>query len=223
MFASVVTWSVDPPITTDDDRVDLLRRLLAFSLERDRAAGVVDIIISEFETDLIMVFSLFDTLAEAFNAGESDLVGSSAHFADRLVVISRVVGQAYDGPGYALIDRDDAHRWRDTAAGMFSTMATWRIDGSLRAPAALNSYLAERMEMSIDLLKHLGLVDMTVMRLADDVIMAVLLYDRPGDVSEAHTRAQTSMQAVLGDKVKLVKAHTGWAFDVPQLIDNPKR
>ncbi len=83
-----------------------------------------------------------------------------------------------------------------------------------------NSYLAERMEISIELLKELGLVDLTVMRLADDVIMAVLLYDRPDDVPEAHKRAQISMQAALGEKVKMVKAHTGWAFDVPQLIES---
>lgn len=218
MYGSIITWCVDPPLTNPIDREELVRSLMGSSIGPARNAGAIDIIMTEIETDLIFSLSMYDTLDEAFTAGHGELVKIAHQFESRLHLISRVVGRAYDPPGFDLVERSEMQQWRDDASAMHSTVATWRLDSSLRGPDTLDAFLEQRMGEYLALLRDLGLLDMHVVRLADDVIVAVHFYAEPIESNAAFNEAITATQEVLGSKVALVKGHTGRAFDVPQLL-----
>lgn len=221
MFASAISWSIDPPIADDADRQTLVHNLLNYSLRADRLAGAIDIIVTQLEPDLLMTFSMYDDLEDAFSAGQSELIRTAKHFSARLTLVSRVIGHAYDAPGFALVDRADVSLWRDDADELYTSVASWRLDDSLRPPAVLDAFLHARIEAYCDRLRDLGLLDMHVIRLADDVVLSVHFYARPLDPATAHEQAIATTQDVLDGRVTFVKGHTGPAYDVPQVVSVP--
>jgi hypothetical protein len=195
-----------------------MRDLVRSGIDTERKSGVIDVVMIEAEPDLIIGVSLYDTLGEAFSSGSSELVEIARLYGDRLDLVSRVVGRAYDPPGFELLDRAEARQWRDETDAMFASFATWRLDSSLRAPDALAEYLQVAMTRYLPILRRLGLLDMHVVRLADDVILVVHLYQDPIEGNVDYQEAIAATQNVLGSKVEFVKGHTGRAYDAPQLL-----
>jgi hypothetical protein len=218
VYASVINWSLNPPLRDAADRGQLMRDLARSGIDAAREAGVIDLVMIETEPDLLFGLSLYDTLADAFSSGSTELVEIARLYANRLDLVSRVVGHAYDPPGFDLVDRAEAQQWRDDAEAMYASVATWRLDSSLRAPHALAEYLQEAMERYLPILRRLGLLDMHVVRLADDVILVVHLYLDPIEGNADYQEAVAATQNVLGSKVEFIKGHTGRAYDAPQLL-----
>jgi len=220
MYASVISWNVEPPLEDAHERLALVRDLIESSLAASRAAGVMDMIAIEVEANLVMTISHYDTLDDAFVTGRAELVNVARQLEDRLALVSRVIGEAYDPAHFHLAARSGERVWHEDGEAMHAMVATWRLDSSLRAPAALNGYLADRMAAYLDPLKDQGLIDLQGIRVSDDIILFIQLYTEPISNRVAFDEAVAQAHVLLGDAMDLVKGHAGRAFDVPQLLGN---
>src|SRR6478735_5652657 len=163
MHATVTTWCLrNPPrdVAEFDRRV---RTLMKGGIELGRQIGVVDVLIIEFDPNMLLIVSLYETLDEAVDAGPHVLHYVDEGFADQL----------------APIDRDEAQQWRLEATQMYGNASTWHLDPSIRAPDAFEAYASRLMAESFPTLQSLALLDAFGVRVSNDTLFVLRLCSDP--------------------------------------------
>jgi hypothetical protein len=219
MYATVSTWHLVAPGRPVEEQYRLLREVVAGGIGIVRGFGVLDVVVVELEPDRLVIAALYDTLEDAM-AAEAPIVAYMAErFRNRVELISRSTGPAWEPAHFGAVDRDDAQQWRTDANGMYASIGTWRLDPSLRDTESLTAFLQGLADQVMSLLARLGLLDFLVVRLTEDTLFALRLFGDPEAFEAARAEAQESVPTdILAGKMELIDRVQGRAFDAAQLL-----
>ena len=219
MYATVSTWRLHESIRSTESLDQFVREFLTSGINLARRAGALDVLMIELEPDRLMAVTLFETLGEATEAN-----GTLQHFvaecySDRLTTLSRVTGRAYD-PCQLHGAGDGGSKQAAAASGgvMHASLVTWRLDPSIRTDEGVEQFLNGIWERYAQPLQRLGLLDVVVIRTAEDSLLAVRLYTGPIEHEAAFRKAVEHVNELIESRVTFVSKHEGRAFDVPQLL-----
>ena len=218
MYAIVATWRLLAPIQTGTARSEFLRELLTSGIDLARRAGAVDVVMIELDPDRLMTFTLLETADEATAASARLQQFVADRYVDRLEIVDRIVGRAYDPSQLNAAASPGSRVWADDCEAMHASIVTWRLDASIRSPDALESFLHDIWERFAETLHRLGLLDVVVVRSAEDSILAIRLYADNIELDASYRQAVATVGAMLEGKVEFVEKREGRAFDVPQLL-----
>lgn len=219
MHATVTTWCLRNPPRDVADFDRRVRALMQGGIELGRQIGVVDVLIIEFDPNMLLIVSLYETLDEAVDAGPHVLHYVDEGFADQLGLISRAEGQAFETAQFAPIDRDEAQQWRLEATQMYGNASTWHLDPSIRAPADFEAYVSKLMEESFPTLQSLGLLDAFGVRVSNDTLFVLRLCSDPAVFDAIYSEeAMAAGRDLIEGKISLVEQSTGRAFDAVSIF-----
>lgn len=106
---------------------------------------------------------------------------------------------------------------------MLASVSRWRIDETVRDEAAFRGFLQSSLGKHVAILRDLGLLDIVVVRVADDVMLAVTIYEDEAEGQTGWTASQIAFRDDLNGKLELINRIAGPAFDLPQLLDDASR
>ena len=102
---------------------------------------------------------------------------------------------------------------------MLASVTRWRISESVRAEDTFRDFLQKSLGKHVAILRDLGLLDILVVRIADDVMLAVTIYEDEAEGQAGWTASQIAFKDDLRGKLELIGRVAGPAFDLPQLLD----
>lgn len=218
MFANVATWRVREPSNPPDEHHRFLREFVENGIEIARRAGVLDVVMVEIDPDQLVAISLFESAEDAAEANARLRRFVEDAYGDRLTTISRVTGRAYDprqlhGSGIV-----EGPRVAGATGDMSASLVTWELDSSIRSDEAVEHFLQGIWERYARALQRLGLLDVVVVRIAEDAILAVRLYADSVEHDAAYQEAVATVGEMLAGRATFVSKQVGKAFDVPQLL-----
>lgn len=219
MFATVTTWRLAPSVQPIDVQDRFLREMTAEVIGIVRESGVLDIVMVAIEPDRLIVVSSYETLDEAQSSGPPLLKRLTERFSDRIALISRSIGPAFEPGHFAVVEGPDARQWRDEAKAMYANISISRLDPSIRDPDALMAYLTTLADSVMSMLTRLGLLDVLVVRISDDTLLSLRLFEDPKAFDAAMREARSSVSPdLIAGKIEPVEQLRGRAFDAAQLL-----
>lgn len=103
---------------------------------------------------------------------------------------------------------------------MLASVTRWHIAESVRDAAAFVDYIQPVLRKHLTILRKHGLLDILMIRTAEDMLIAVALYEDDAEGQEAWVASQIAFRDDLLGKLDLVSRVTGPAFELPQLLDD---
>ena len=103
---------------------------------------------------------------------------------------------------------------------MLASVSRWRIDESVRDDAAFFELMQTSLRKHVSILRDLGLLDIMVVRVAEDVLLAVTIYENDAEGQEAWKASQIAFRDDLAGKLEVIDRIAGPAFDLPHLLDD---
>lgn len=105
-------------------------------------------------------------------------------------------------------------------ARMLASVSRWRLADTIREPAAFRKFLQSSLGKHVAILRDFGLLDILVVRISDDVVLAVTIYEDDVEGQAGWTASQIAFRDDLHGKLELIGRVAGPAFDLPQLLDD---
>lgn len=102
---------------------------------------------------------------------------------------------------------------------MLASVSRWRICEAVRAEAAFREFLTSSLGKHVAILRGFGLLDIIVVRVSDDAMLAVTLYEDDAEGQAGWTASQIAFRDDLLGKLEFIDRVAGPAFDLPQLLD----
>src|SRR5215210_1645472 len=96
MFATVTRWTLNPSVRSRDVLDVLLPEMTSNVIKLVRAQGILDVIMVEAPDDHLTVISSYESESAATASGPNVLKFMNDHYADKITLVSRTVGQAYE-------------------------------------------------------------------------------------------------------------------------------
>jgi hypothetical protein len=221
MFATVTTWRLAESVQLPDAQDRFLREMTAGAIGIVRDRGVLDVVIVEVEPDLLIVVSSYETLEDAQASGPPLLRYITERFSDRIELISRSIGPAFEPSQFVDIEETAVRQWRDEATAMYARISYTRLDPSIREPDAFMTYLAGFADEVMAMLSRLGLLDVLLVRISDDTLMSLRLFEDPVAFDAAMREAwRTASPDLTAGKVEILEQVRGRAFDATQLLSS---
>ena len=103
---------------------------------------------------------------------------------------------------------------------MLASVTRWRINESVREATAFHELLHTSLGKHVAILRDLGLLDIIVVRIADDVLLAVTIYEDEVEGQAGGAASQVAFRDDLLGKMELISRVAGPAFDLPQLLSD---
>lgn len=221
MFATVTTWRLAPSVQPTDTQDRFLREMTTGAIGIVREHGVLDVVMVEVEPDRLIVVSSYETLEDALASGPPVLQFISGRFGDRIELISRFIGPAFELGQFADVEETAVRQWRDEATAMYARISYTRLDPSIQDPDAFVAYLAEFADQVMAMLSRLGLLDVLLVRISDDMLMSLRLFEDPAAFDAAMREAWQSVSPdLMTGKVEILEQFRGRAFDATQLLSS---
>ena len=102
---------------------------------------------------------------------------------------------------------------------MYARISYTRLDPSIQDPDAFTAYLAEFADQVMAMLSRLGLLDVLLVRISDDTLVSLRLFEDPAAFDAAMQEAwQTISPDLTAGKVEILEQFRGRAFDAAQLL-----
>jgi hypothetical protein len=220
MIAALSTWTLDAAARCDSAVTSLLREMVRTKVGLLRQAGMVDCFLLHLPPDEIVMIALYESIEDAAAAGPIAREGITASVGPRIQLQGRRTGLVMNSVHDSTEESGGFGQRRDEAKAMFATLASWHLGPTLRSLRALEHYIAEGTRRFHPLLRELGLIDALVIRLGEDEMEVLSLYEDPVDGQAAHQEALTAMAGYMEGQVELVRTRSGRAYDIPLLLDD---
>jgi hypothetical protein len=219
MFATVTTWRLAESVQLPDAQDRFLREMIAGAIDIVRDWGVLDVVMVEAEPDRLIVVSSYETSEDALASGPPLLQYITERFSDRIELISRFTGPAFEPGQFMDVEEAVVRQWRDEATAMYARISFTRLDQSIQDPDAFMSYLSGFADEVMAMLSRLGLLDVLLVRISDDTLMSLRLFEDPAAFDAAMQEAWQSVSPdLMTGKVEIVEQFRGRAFDAAQLL-----
>jgi hypothetical protein len=213
MYATISTWTLIPRVGDTGAVPGLFRDLVARNLPVAIDSGMLDALFLELPPDQVVGIAIYATATDAQAAGAVAAQRVAADFADTLQRTRRQVGQLLTA---ALPDETDL-LWRAHVAEMHATWAIWRVEPHLRSLGALERFVRDGYTRFATLLRRLGLIDMLMIRTAEDELAILNLYAQEG-ARAANPEAIAAMREYTAGHVTRIASATGKAYDLAMLL-----
>ncbi len=103
---------------------------------------------------------------------------------------------------------------------MLASVSRWRIAETVRDETTFRDFIRTSLGKHVAILRDLGLLDILVVRISDDVMLAVTIYENDSEGQTGWTASQIAFRDDLSGKLELIGRVAGPAFDLPQLLDD---
>lgn len=103
---------------------------------------------------------------------------------------------------------------------MLASVSRWRIDERVRDEATFRDLLRSSLGRHVAILRDHGLLDIVVVRISDDTMLAVTVYEDDAEGQAGWTASQIAFRDDLIGKLELIGRIAGPAFDLPQLLED---
>ena len=103
---------------------------------------------------------------------------------------------------------------------MLASVSKWRIAESLRAGEDVLELGPTSLARHIDVLRGLGLLDILSIRVSDDQLLVVTIYEEKLEGEDAWKAAQLAFREDLEGKLELLGRESGPAYDIPSLLNS---
>ena len=213
MYATVTTWLLNESVRDTDAYDAFLREMVRRNIELARRVGMLDALMMRVEPDTLVGIAVYETAEDAAAAGPiARKAGTS--FGDALEFVDRVGGPMNDMPTLpgrpTPIEPDGAPR-------MHASISTWRLAERLREDEVFAAYVAQVMEQNVELVNEVGLLDVMVIRVSEEVIVTVGMYASREAVDAAIQRSTRLYQEHYVADIELLDRKVGRADDIPQV------
>src|SRR5687767_599747 len=101
---------------------------------------------------------------------------------------------------------------------MLASVSRWRLAETIREPGAFPDFLQTSLGKHVAILRDHGLLDVVVVRISDDVMLAVTIYEDEAEGQAGWTASQIAFRDDLRGNVELIGRVAGPAFDLPRLL-----
>lgn len=219
MFATVTFWRLAPAVRPLEIQDKLLREMTNRVIDIARAQGILDVIMVEVDPDRLIVVSSYETMEGAVATGPPLLAFLTEHYGDAIELICRSIGRAFEPSDYLSLDRNKSQDWRDDAEAMYANINVYRIDPSIQDPEAFAAFLESVAPEFLTLMSQFNLLDMLVIRTAEDTMMVVRLFSNLGAFDQAMNQAREQYSPNhFGGKIEPVANYRGRTFDATFLL-----
>lgn len=219
MFATVTNWRLAQSVPPGEVKDRLLQEMVTRSIDIVRERGILDLIMVEIEPDRLIAISCYETMEDAIASGPPLLAYLGKHYGDKIELVSRTVGRAFEPSDFVTVDRHKAHEWREVAAEMYANINLYRIDPAVREPDAFLDYLHSIAEKFLSLMAELDLLDMLVVRTGEDSMIVVRLFENPEAFDRSMQRAlKVYPPDLFGGMIEVTENVRGRAFDAEFLL-----
>ena len=106
---------------------------------------------------------------------------------------------------------------------MLASVSQWRLAETIREPGTFREFIQSTLGKHVAILRDHGLLDIVVVRIADDVMLAVTIYEDEAEGQAGWTASQIAFRDDLHGKLEFIERSAGPAFDLPQLLDETSR
>jgi hypothetical protein len=100
---------------------------------------------------------------------------------------------------------------------MHANLSTWKLAPHVRDEEPYAEFIARLLQQTLPMARVLGLLDSMIVRVGDDTIVAINVYEDEASAADAWTRARTLITRHYGNELEFVSITTGRADDMPQL------
>ena len=101
---------------------------------------------------------------------------------------------------------------------MLASVTRWRISETVRDDAAFRGLMQSSLRRHVSILRDLGLLDIIVVRVAEDVFLAVTIYEEEAEGQAGWAASQVAFREDLMGNFELISRVAGPAYDLPQLL-----
>jgi hypothetical protein len=219
MFATVTTWRMAPSLQTEEAQNRILPELTSRALEIARQFGILDFIMIPVNVDTLMVVSCYETEGDARDSGPPLLSFLNDQYGDKLDLLDRTLGPAWEPSDFLVLNRTEPYQWRDAAEAMYGNVNVYQIDPSIREPAALKAYFDSLSEEFLTVLSDVDLLDMLVVRTSEEHLIVLRLFENPDAFDRAMAEAQKAFSPErFAGKITVIENMRGRAFDANFLL-----
>ena len=107
---------------------------------------------------------------------------------------------------------------------MHASIVHWRLTDAVREPEQYETYLRRLAQENIPILRDFGLLDSFVLRVSDDRVMVVNVFEDEAGAEAAWEEIHGSLAPPLEGHLELIERTSARADDLPLLLDNrPQR
>jgi hypothetical protein len=213
MYATVITWRLHESIRDEDAYDAFLREMVGRNIDFARRVGMLDALMMHVEPDTMIGIAVYESAEEAAAAAPiaSDM---KVTYESALEFVDRVGGPMNDMP--SLPGRPSPTE-TDGALPTYASISTWRLAESLRDEAVFDAYVKRVMEQNVALANEVGLLDVMVIRVSEETIMTVGMYESREAVEAAIQRSTRLYQERFVSDIELLDRKFGRAVDIPQV------
>jgi hypothetical protein len=213
MYATVTTWRLHESVRHGDAYDSFLRQMVGRNIELARRVGMLDALMMRVEPDTLVGIAVYESEEDAAAAGPIARE-AGVSFGDALEFIDRVGGPMTDMPSLpgrpAPVETENSPR-------MHASISTWRLAEALREEAVFAAYAKQVMDQNVALANEIGLLDVMVIRVSEETIITVGMYESPEAVDAAVQRSTRLYQEQYVADIELLDRKIGRADDIPQL------
>ena len=107
---------------------------------------------------------------------------------------------------------------------MHASVVHWRLTEAVREPEQYEAYLRLLARENIPILRDFGLLDSFVLRMSEDRVMVINIFEDEAGAEAAWEQITQSLAPPLEGHLELIERTSARADDLPLLLDNrPQR
>jgi hypothetical protein len=179
-----------------------------------RALDVLDLIMIQADESRLVVITSYESETAAIAAGRPLLAFLDDHYADKISLVARTIGRAYDPREFLAADVNPEHPGWDEDEAMFANVNTYQIAPAYREVEAFEAFLNSVAAGFLSVLSRFGLLDMLVVRTSLEEMIVVRLFGNPEHFDRALSQAQAEYSPDnFAGKIELISSVRGPAYD----------
>jgi hypothetical protein len=102
---------------------------------------------------------------------------------------------------------------------MYASVVTWRLSASIQGNEGYDAYLSTLANENIPILREFGLLDSFVLRMSEDTIQVVNIFEDEAGANAAWGEIPRSLAPALEGRLELIDRLTVRADDLPLRLD----
>jgi len=108
---------------------------------------------------------------------------------------------------------------RRRAIVVHANIVTWRLTHSVRNPEDYQRYLKVLAQRNIPILRRFGLLDSFVLRMSEDTVQVVNVFEDEAGADSAWAEIKRSLAPAIEGHLELMERTSARADDLPLLLD----
>ena len=213
MYATVITWRLRESVRDEDAYDAFLREMVSRNIDFARRVGMLDALLMHVEPDMMIGIAVYESAEEAAEAS-SIARDMRITYEDSVEFVDRVGGPMNDMPS---LPGRPSPTDTDGAPPTYASISTWRLAEALRDDSVFDAYVKQVMEQNVELANEVGLLDVMVIRVSEEIIMTVGMYESREAVEAAIQRSTRLYQERFASDIELLDRKFGRAVDIPQV------